>query len=138
MGDAGTGIAQRPCAGAEPGASFAQRLRHCRERHVESLASPIRLRDNNLQIATDVGRVEIIYDERSRRDANFMDNDAVLMDADHRVAFGDAAHCGRVAAQRVGQHAFIGMETHPGKGDAVKQLASGVALSHPQLAVQGR
>ncbi|KAG0733144.1 hypothetical protein G6F23_013631 [Rhizopus arrhizus] len=126
------------CGNAEPLAAFAQRLRHRRERHGETFFASVGFGDRYFQSAAAGVGVQIVDGERTRRHRGLVQHRAVLADGDARIALCHAAHDRRIAAQRIGQHAFIGSDAHAGEADTVEQLSTGIGLAQRELAVPAR
>ncbi len=129
------GVAQLAHGGAETAGAGTQRLRDGGEVDVETLLATVRLGNGHFKIATEMGGIQILDDERARRHRGFVDDVAVLADAHHCVALGNATHDRRKAAQRVRQHALVAGHAQAGEGHALEKLAAGVAFAQQQLAV---
>ncbi|MNC15855.1 hypothetical protein D3C75_636880 [compost metagenome] len=93
------GIAQHASRGTEAGRADPQCLWHRRKTDREALFAAVGFGHGDNQVTTEVGRVQVFDQERTRRDVGLVDDVAVLVNAHHCIAFGDAAYRRCIAAQ---------------------------------------
>ena len=98
----------------------------------------VRLGHADFEVAAVAGGVQVVDGERAGRHRGLVDHHAVLAHGHLGIAVGDAAHGGRVAAQRLRQHAVVGGQLHAAQAEAVEDLAAGPGVAQGQLRAQLR
>src|SRR6185437_6296288 len=97
--------------------------------HGKAVLATVGFRHVHDQVAAVAGGVKVVDHERAGRDRGLVDLHTVLGHHDLGVGVGHAAYHGRVAAQRLRQHAVVGAQLYAAQAVAVEHGAVGVAVA---------
>ena len=104
--------------------------------YVKRTFTPIRFRDNDVQIACVISGIKIVNRKRTGRDRGFIERVVALANGHFGVGSRNPTHHWRVAALRFRTHSGIGGELHAAKADPGKKSAVGVAFANHHFTAQ--